>query len=140
MIQEHLVPQNNAVYRVWFVRGRICMAVSIVRPPMEFMGACAAGSASCTAADKPAILTALDPPWNVREKVLRAAEIANADCGSVELLYESDTGRSFYFDLNMVSTLPNPEEVRDPENLWTRDDGGRFNLYGELADYILSRL
>ena len=68
-----------------------------------------------------------------------AAEIAQADCGSVELLYDSNTGCPYYFDLNMVTTLPeptSPNPVLDPENLW----GEKWDFYGELADYILARL
>ena len=145
VIQEFLAPRDGAIYRVWFVRGRILAAVSVVRPPMTFRGGCAGGGVSAcsppggrrSAAHAAAVVaTAWDPPADVREGVLRAAEISGADCGSVELLYDTAAGQAYYFDLNMLSTLPDADRTRDPENLWR--DGRDF--YGELADCILERL
>jgi hypothetical protein len=149
VIQECLAPRDGAIYRVWFARGRILAAVSVVRPPATFRGGCAGGgSSSCphppgeyrrSAVPAPAavVATAWDPPADVRERVLRAAEISGADCGSLELLYDTAAGgRAYYFDLNMLSTLPNADRTRDPENLWR--DGRDF--YAELADCILERL
>ena len=149
VIQECLAPRDGAIYRVWFARGRILAAVSVVMPPATFRGGCAGGGVpSCprppggdrrSAVPAPAavVATAWDPPADVRERVLRAAEISGADCGSVELLYDAAAGgRAYYFDLNMLSTLPDADRTRDPENLWR--DGRDF--YAELADCILERL
>ena len=145
LLQQLFMPRDNSIYRVWFVRGKICAAVSAVRPTAAAEGALFQGGCvgACSMKDRAAaalpVFTAWDPPAEVREKVLKAAEIAEADCGSIELLYDSQTGRAFYFDLNMVTTLPelsSPNPVRDPANLW----GPTYDFYAELADYIIARL
>jgi hypothetical protein len=56
--------------------------------------------------------------------------------GSVELLYDKAAGFAYYFDLNMLSTLPDADRIRDPENLWR--DGRDF--YREHMDCILKLL
>ena len=40
----------------------------------------------------------------MRAAVLELAVLADADCGSVELLYSD--GRELFFDFNLLSTLP----------------------------------
>jgi glutathione synthase/RimK-type ligase-like ATP-grasp enzyme len=144
VLQECLTPRENKFYRVWFVGGKICAAVAVVRPTGVAEGALFTGGCvgSCSLKERLAapVFTTWDPPAEVQERVLKAAEIAAADCGSIELLYDSHTGRAFYFDMNMVTTLPEPDEspnpVRDPENLW----GSGYDFYSELADYIIVRL
>ena len=143
VLQECLTARENKFYRVWFVGGKICAAVAVERPAGVAEGALFTGGCvgSCSLKDRLAapVFTAWDPPAEVQERVVKAAEIAKADCGSVELLYDSHTGRAFYFDLNMVSTLPelkSANPVRDPENLW----GSSYDFYSELADYIIVRL
>jgi hypothetical protein len=144
LLQQFLIPGDNSIYRVWFVRGKICAAVCAVRPTAAAEGALFQGGCvgSCSLKDHASALpvfTAWDPPSEVREKVLKAAEIAEADCGSIELLYDSQTGRAFYFDLNMVTTLPEPSSpnpVRDPANLW----GPSYDFYADLAECIIARL
>ena len=144
LLQQYLTPRDHAIHRVWFVRGKISAAVTAVRATAAteagaFQGGCVG---ACSIKDRTAstpVFTAWDPPTDVREKVLRAAEIAEADCGSIELLYDAQTGRAFYFDLNMVTTLPergSPNPVLDPANLW----GESWDFYGDLADYIMARL
>ena len=141
LLQQYLTPRDSSIYRVWFVRGKITAAVSAVRPTSaarsaQFKGGCVG---SCSLQARAPTFTAWDPPADVKENVLRAAEIAEADCGSIELLYDSQTGRPIYFDLNMVTTLPergSPNAVMDPTNLW----GQSFDFYGDWADYIVARL
>jgi len=175
ILQEYLKPRLDTTYRVWFIGGRICGAVSIkqqqqqqqCRHPMTtFTNACAGSATTCTLDDDAnsglPIFTTWDPPEDVRDKVLHIAKIASADCGSVELLYTESDGvmvmgydGPYYFDLNMVSTLPNTNnmEVNDPDNLWRRcgndddddDNGGDENdckkdFYDELAEFILTKL
>ena len=165
ILQEYLKPRLDTTYRVWFIGGRICGAVSIKQqqqqqqrrhPMTTFTNACAGSATTCTLDDDAnsglPIFTTWDPPEDVRDKVLHIAKIASADCGSVELLYTESDG-PYYFDLNMVSTLPNTNnmEVNDPDNLWRRcgndddDDGGDENdckkdFYDELAEFILTKL
>lgn len=60
---------------------------------------------------------------------------AQADLGSVELLYPSSVGQPLYFDVNMLSTLPNPAEVDDPHGLWPTG----FDPWKEQADFITQK-
>jgi hypothetical protein len=52
------------------------------------------------------VATAWDPPTDVRERVPRAAEISGADCGSLELLYDTAAGG--------LRLLLRPEYALDP--------------------------
>jgi glutathione synthase/RimK-type ligase-like ATP-grasp enzyme len=141
VLQEFLAPQDNAVYRVWFVRGKITAAVTVAHASYDaaaLQGGCVG---ACSIQNRPGqpVFTAWDPPADTQSLVLRAAEIAEADCGSVELLYEVQSGRAIYFDLNMVSTLPERDQsnpVLDPARLW----GTGWDFYRQLADHILARL
>lgn len=118
LIQDYITPQDDKVYRVWFIGGKIIAAVaSFVNPSALFQGGCVGGVCSVKQIDYVPVFTAWDPPAEIQEKVLRAAKIAEADCGSVELLYDSQTGQAYYFDLNMVSTMPDSAQknpVQDP--------------------------
>jgi hypothetical protein len=172
ILQEYLKPRLDTTYRIWFIGDRICGAVSVTHQQQcqtptttPFTNACV-GSTTCTlpndnsSSDRP-IFTTWDPPKDVCDKVLHIAQIANADCGSVELLYtteSSSTGMGcvgpYYFDLNMLSTLPNVHnmEVHDPDKLWRLrgnddndvgggdKDDGKNDFYKELAEYILTKL
>merc|ERR1712187_825615 len=92
---------------------------------------------------------ALDPvPWivppEVARAVLRDKASCGADCGSVELMFHGHApstdaadslGATLYFDVNMLSTLPDTALIRDEGNVWPQD----FEPYGELAKYILAK-
>ena len=85
-------------------------------------------------------LIAWQPPEDVCAGVLRAADLAGADCGSVELLYPREApghgAAPVFFDLNMVSALPERgggRHVHGAEELW----GAAWDFYAELAEHIL---
>jgi hypothetical protein len=171
ILQEYLKPRLDTTYRIWFIGDRVCGAVSVTQgqqcqtPTTTFTNACVGSTTTCTLqndntnSDRP-IFTTWDPPEDVCDKVLHIAQIANADCGSVELLYTTESDGMeygvgpYYFDLNMVSTFPNVNnmEVHDPDNLWRQcgnndddDDGDnkddyKKDFYKELAEYILTKL
>ena len=79
--------------------------------------------------------SAWNPPDSIARVILRVAEIAGAHMGSVEFLLDEKTGLPYFFDLNMVSTLPNTSDgsVADPGGIW-----GSVDFYEEASRAILS--
>ena len=164
LLQEYIEPLADATYRVWFHRGRVVAAVQLVLDPSlplseALRGGCVGGAACAlparagsgavegsgpTATDgAPAsgTMMAWKPPGDVCARVLRAADLAGADCGSVELLYprdaQGDGAAPVFFDLNMLSALPESghgRRVHGAEELW----GAAWDFYAELAEYILT--
>ena len=68
LLQQYLVPADNTIHRVWFVRGKITAAVTSKRVAPGFQGGCVG---SCSLKDRAAapVFQAWDPPADVREKV-----------------------------------------------------------------------
>ena len=68
LLQQYLVPTDNSIHRVWFVRGKITAAVTAKRAAPGFEGGCVG---SCSLKDRAAapVFQAWDPPADVREKV-----------------------------------------------------------------------
>lgn len=131
VLQEYHEPQGGTVYRVWHLGGRVQCAVGTTflnnSHGKEFRGACMAKG--CEVPQRVIV------PWEVPEEVVRvveaAADLSGADCGSVELLYPEvllaggpgppsphrplapqGSTEAVYFDVNMVSTLPEPGRVK----------------------------
>ena len=164
LLQEYIEPLADATYRVWFHRGRVVAAVQLVLdpslPPSEALRGGCVGGAACAlparagsgavegsgptatgGAPASGTMMAWKPPGDVCARVLRAADLAGADCGSVELLYprdaQGDGAAPVFFDLNMVSALPEcgrGRRVHGAEELW----GAAWDFYAELAEYILT--
>jgi hypothetical protein len=111
LVQERLIDSGvpnasiNAFYRVWFLNGGVQCAVELTRRGHGVTGGCVGGL--CTRPTETAVpdtFRAWVVPDCIREAVTRVAGIAQATCGSVELLFVD--GKPVYFDLNMLSTLP----------------------------------
>jgi hypothetical protein len=68
LLQQYLVPTDNSIHSVWFVRGKITAAVTAKRAAPGFEGGCVG---SCSLKDRAAapVFQAWDPPADVREKV-----------------------------------------------------------------------
>lgn len=70
-----------------------------------FTGGCAAGA--CSLKDRVKL-----EAWEVTEEITSIIEkigsLSKADCGSVEFLYHKSSQKPIFFDLNMVSTFPEP--------------------------------
>ena len=141
LLQDYLEPAGGAVYRVWVAGRRVQCAVQVVGPGAACMaGACQRG------ANKQHHIQAWDPPQDVADGVVEAMAACGADCGSVELLYpaaeprggaaEGDAPQPLFFDVNMLSTLPQPGQVDDPEGLWP--DG--YDPWAQLAEHMLHKL
>jgi hypothetical protein len=95
LLQEYM--EAPLVYRVWFLDGRILCAVVRRNEKASFNG--------CVASNKE--YETYDVPDDVREEIegqLLPLLPEDAHTGSVEFLYCGE--RRFYFDLNLLSTLP----------------------------------
>jgi hypothetical protein len=68
LLQQYLLPTDNTIHRVWFVRGKITAAVTAKRAAPAFQGGCVG---ACSLKDRAAapVFQAWDPPAHVREKV-----------------------------------------------------------------------
>jgi len=64
-----------------------------------------------------------DPSLDVRDEVEKIAKACAADMGSVEYLVDKYSGKRYYFDVNMLSTLP-------PANI------GEFDSYTTQQSFV----
>ncbi|CAK0873779.1 unnamed protein product [Prorocentrum cordatum] len=110
LLQEFQEPDEGCTYRAWFLQGQVHCGVRVRAPSFN---ACVGG--------------APHEPWPVPTDIAtlccRMAELAGADCGSVEWLYAG--GRPWFFDFNLLSTLPEAAPQGDP--------------YEQLARAVLAR-
>mmetsp|Transcript_26035 Transcript_26035/g.58665 ORF Transcript_26035/g.58665 Transcript_26035/m.58665 type:complete len:338 (-) Transcript_26035:195-1208(-) len=130
LLQQYESPR--ALYRVWFLNGRVQCATERTPggPGDEFAGACA-GSCS-VAADLPRTCRVPDEVRaEVEGKILPL--IPDAFCGSVEFLVRGgdDGDARLYFDLNLLSTLP----LRSDNTSGSWDDS--YDPWEELAKEII---
>eukprot|EP00929_Paragymnodinium_shiwhaense_P086676 TRINITY_DN4714_c0_g1_i2.p1 TRINITY_DN4714_c0_g1~~TRINITY_DN4714_c0_g1_i2.p1 ORF type:complete len:339 (-),score=81.54 TRINITY_DN4714_c0_g1_i2:149-1099(-) len=116
LLQEQRQPDDGNIYRIWFLGDQVQFAVRTPADGVSFEGKCA-----CTMQDP----GAWQPPAEIASAVQRLAALAEADCGSVELLFEE--GQPVFFDFNCLSSMPTVEAA-----------GGR-DLYAELGAFIVSR-
>jgi hypothetical protein len=112
LVQPYIPPQDQRLYRVWFLQGKIQCAVyrevEVTDNDSEFTTGCAGDTCS----RRPAPMMAWTVPPDVRaelEDQLFPLFPKDCYCGSVEFLYDNDDAqgqRRLYFDWNMLSTLP----------------------------------
>lgn len=144
LIQQYASPQDGKIYRVWFLAGRVHCAVTrnvTDAADDEFSQGCVGfscsrqqqqeqGSSDRTLQQTPRIQSYATPQQVVDEIEQRLLPlIPDADAGSVEYLVNAK-GQRLYFDLNLLSTLPDTEAVDD---IWGCDP------WGELATAILQK-
>lgn len=133
LVQSYIPPKSGKLYRVWFLEGRVQCAVERILEDDsdEFTGACAAPTCSI----RPPSLEAFAVPSVVRHEIedQLLPLLPDARCGSVEYLC-SETGERFYFDLNLLSTLP--IRVSNLQGVW----GDGYNPWKELAQTIMNVL
>ena len=74
-------------------------------------------------------------PDAVAARVRETARLCAADCGSIELMFKAGETDPLYFDVNMLSTLPqlNDGSVQDAAAVWPRDG---WDPWAELADFV----
>jgi hypothetical protein len=116
LVQEYI--ETDSIYRVWFLNGKV--QCGIVRKNVvgenEFTSACMAST--CTRqrpSNVQAYLASNDVTRDLEEKLLPL--LPDAHSGSVEFLSDKN-GKRLYFDLNLLSTLPLVEKVKDSEDRW----------------------
>jgi hypothetical protein len=138
LLQRYMPPKDGKLYRVWFLEGRVQCAVERIlledATSDEFTGACAAPT--CSNRSTPS-LHAHGVPSLVRQEIEEKLLplLPDAHCGSVEYLFTvSSPGERFYFDLNLLSTLP--LQVSNLQSVWEDD----YNPWKELAQTILNVL
>ena len=83
LVQEFATPDGGRTYRVWFAAGAVQCAVSVQ-----------AQAHSYNACVRSVPTQPWSPPPRVAAAVLRLADAARADCGSVELLFCNGARRS----------------------------------------------
>ena len=138
VLQEYMKPHGNQLYRVWFLRGKV--QCGIIRQNFdgvdEFTTGCAAKGA-CTMNDRdapqPTLLAYCVPDdvcHEIDSNLLPLMPLAH--CGSVEYLCD-DEGRRFYFDINLLSTLPIIDVIENATDVW----GELYNPWMELASAIV---
>lgn len=103
LIQDYI--DTSTIYRVWFLRGTV--QVAVVRRQNGFDSGCACGA------------NAQMKAWVVPEEVKEELEglfrfLPDAHAGSVEFLTDPTNGQRLYFDFNLLSTLPADIFERNP--------------------------
>ena len=97
LLQEFVPPEGGVTYRVFWAGPTVHKGVQV--QPLSFsFNACVRSVPHRT----------WQVPPTVRGAVVKLAALAEADCGSVELLYSR--GRELYFDFNLLSTLPSSDD------------------------------
>ena len=162
LLQAYIEPQDQLIYRVWFLQGRVQCAVTRTVPTTttslvmkgttaasfhnEFSSGCVGGNVG-----RHPLVTVVDPPdtatttttafraWKVpaevADEVQRIAQVLqDAQAGSVEFLYGRDDGKRYYFDVNLLSTLPLPEtKLANRDEVWSPS----YDPWDELAAAIV---
>jgi len=118
----------SEVHRIFVLNGMVqCGVTTTIDTSQEFTAQC---MASAQKRQKKGGGSAVRPmgqvPDAVREGCKQAMAAAQADVGSIEYLIEPETCQPLYFDLNLLSTYPDPALV------------GR-DCWQELADFVLAR-
>jgi RimK-like ATP-grasp domain len=146
LLQEYVSPAHNAIYRVWFLLGKVQCAIrrTISSDTNEFTSGCAAGGTGVCRRNAPVAVTKQEAAssmeaWNVPEEIrleieeqlLPSLGAIDAHAGSVEFLVHESTGQRLYFDLNLLSTLP--IVVSNGREVW----GETYNPWSELATAVL---
>eukprot|EP00941_MAST-03F_sp_MAST-3F-sp1_P004784 g4784.t1 len=156
LLQEYIVPDDQSVYRVWFLDGKCQCAVKVFRQTNQnsnvngkgkeenndatstivsksnFTGGCVGGCSNTKHSSKTPAFSAWEIPAKVQFNVEKIAALCKADLGSVEFMYKD--GVPLYFDVNMLSTIPTNGDpsVMDERKLWKSRD-----FWREQANFIV---
>jgi len=115
------------IYRVWFLGNKVQCAVRrrVTDSTESFTTGCSAKSC------KREIMEAWKVPDEVAREIERiAGAIDDMDAGSVELLIHN--GKRLYFDLNLLSTLPDVMRVSNRQGTWKNS----FNPWAEFLSSV----
>ena len=134
LVQVYVPPAQEKIYRIWFLRGKVQCGITRTNQKGvdEFTTGCAAnGVCGLTEARKAQpILSAMVIQNNIATEIQDSLLplLQDAHCGSVEYL-EDSVGQRYYFDVNLLSTLPLVETVENANEMWGKD----YNPWKELA-------
>lgn len=158
LLQTYMKPKDQLIYRVWFLRGRVQCAVTrkVATTTCEqeddgaaakFTSGCAAGGLCSRSRQRPTptntttntpsdtAFRAWKVPDEIADEIQRVVRVLkDADAGSVEFLYSYDDNQRYYFDVNLLSTLPLPETIYNRDEVWSPD----YDPWNELAAAILA--
>jgi glutathione synthase/RimK-type ligase-like ATP-grasp enzyme len=109
VLQHYEKPVDGFIYRVFFLDGQVQCAVRVRANSLDGFNACVCSTK----------FVEWDCPHDVVENVKAMAAVAEADCGSVELMYVKGSNIPLYFDFNLLSTLPDDKS------------------YEQLAEFVL---
>jgi len=79
------------------------------------------------------ILKVAEIPQAASDEILKIMNHCQADAGSVEFFLQGDT--RVYFDINMLSTLPDPSKVQDDTHIWAQG----FDPWAQLASFVTAK-
>eukprot|EP00930_Biecheleria_cincta_P063576 TRINITY_DN49106_c0_g1_i1.p1 TRINITY_DN49106_c0_g1~~TRINITY_DN49106_c0_g1_i1.p1 ORF type:complete len:427 (-),score=58.84 TRINITY_DN49106_c0_g1_i1:42-1292(-) len=113
-------------HRVFVLADQVQCGVAVSIDEGQFGGQCMASAAKRRRQDGSSAVAAEDVSEAIRDGCIRALRSAGADVGSIEYLIEAETGEPLYYDLNLLSTFPDPKLVG--KDCWL-----------ELAEFILKR-
>lgn len=127
ILQHQMSVDDGLIYRCFVLGDRIQCAVA-ARTEGDAIAVCAASAPS-------GVLRSWKPPSDVADACVSILRACHADTGSVELLFSR--GIPYYFDVNMLSTLPTPgTNVSDGESLWSEG----FDPWKEQAKHAIGKL
>jgi len=143
----------TATYRVWTLGDKVQCAVRVEQGSPCMADVCALRRSR---------IVAWSPPAEVSDACIRVMKLCGAECGSIEFLTEVDyekekkksessaastasasttfdevtLANAIFFDVNLVSTLPDPAKVINTDGVWPTPAP---DFYAQLADYCVSR-
>lgn len=136
LIQSHIQPSDGKIYRIWFLSGKVQCAVTrnvAGDSESELTSGCASScSVRSNSSTLPFQTYRIPAPVIIDLEQRLLPLIPDAHAGSVEYLIDS-AGQRLYFDLNLLSTLPDLKYVDDSAGVW---DSG-YCPWEELALAIM---
>jgi glutathione synthase/RimK-type ligase-like ATP-grasp enzyme len=127
MLQEFVSALGDVIYRVWVCGGKVQCAIETSTTKDLSDGNCF-NTCVCTLQKRPTIVikaAAVTP--EMESEAVRIMEYCQAHAGSVEFFINQD-GKRVYFDINMLSTLPDPTKALN-QGVWPDD----YNPWKEFA-------
>jgi len=129
-------------YRIWHLGGSVQFGIQVLSPNKtnskigEDFNSCVCKSSSSNTSS-PLTFLWFEPDETIKEEISRITDACKAAMGSVEYLQHKQSGKRYYFDINMLSTLPHLDVIdfKDDQEKQKWKDPHR-----QVADYIWDQL
>jgi hypothetical protein len=141
LLQNYVTSADGFIYRVWFLDGRVQCGVKRrvdnTNDQHETIITGCTGNSACMRPSlspdpqEPSFVAFFVPPKIQKDVKQIVLQLPDAQAGSVEFLYNQQ-GIPLYFDLNLLSTLPQTETSGDAKLVW----GESYDPWKELAASI----